>query len=142
MLGTWRVVSFAGGLCSHEIRAGTPMGMPLLRLLRVISYGRCWLCSGAVMSLDVLKECPVRACTHREHSAGLLGWCRIASMAGGDSAFLGPSITSGCFFSLYLSSQADPGERSSDCGERPTDHRESPVDSGKDYNLGSSQEGA
>ena len=42
------------------------------------------------MSLEFLMECPVRACTHCEHSTGLQGWCRIASKAGGDSASLGP----------------------------------------------------
>ena len=26
VLGSWKVVSFAGGLCSHEKWAGTPMG--------------------------------------------------------------------------------------------------------------------
>ena len=46
-------------------------------------------------------ECPVRACTHCQHSTGLQGWYRIASMADGGSASLGPLSTSGCFFFLY-----------------------------------------
>ena len=29
ILGSRKVVSFAGGLCSHEILAGAPMGIPL-----------------------------------------------------------------------------------------------------------------
>ena len=65
----------------------------------------------------------------------------IVQRAGEGSAILGPTPHLRVFLLLYCLYKADPGESSSDCEERLADHRESPVDSGKDYNSGSSPEG-